>query len=267
MDSDHLKRLTLSRIDHLTKLLKRNHKKFGRTFLMPCDLFPGVADDYGYYSVDYAESALRKMGDVLRRFKKNPIWRLPPDVAGLFLAEYEVERNACVRYLRHLVDVMDKMRCGADAVVVIQLYDVESYPLKPVPSKETLIATCHELLNKLPINLRNRVALTNDRFMFPLPASPIVNICRENNVRFVPNFIPEQAGTLLEMRTQLRKLWKCKHVKPTVLGDECMSYDAALTKMYDVAEKIPFLRRWPDEGCKTYTTSFTEGKKVLMQIP
>jgi UV DNA damage endonuclease len=206
---DHVQNLAMHNLQDIMKILEWNVKN-GIYFLrLSSEIFPFTAHLKFGYSLDFADAMLQKIG----AYAKAHGIRLtmhPGQHCILSSPHGHVIENS-VSDLRVHTEILDRMRMGADSVIIIHGGGVYGH-------KRQAIIRLANNIKKLPANVRSRLVLENDEMSYSI--EDLLPLCEALQIPLVIDFhhdaINPSAKPPEYYFKRVFKIWHDRGIKPKV---------------------------------------------------
>lgn len=231
------KELALKNIENIRDLCRWNHKNNIHCLRISSDIFPHFTDDETEpYTMDFAIPLLKKAGDTAKKYGQR-ITMHPAQFNQVGAKDEKVFKKTC-RDLKMHADILDYMGISEDGILCVHGGGIYG-------DKKTTIARWIEQYEKLPENVRKRLAIENCERCYS--TSDCLKISKACNIPVIfdthhydcyRQIKPEYTKDVELLLPEIIESWKRRGIKPVFHISE-QRPDARIGAHSDYIEKIP----------------------------
>ncbi|EJU05968.1 UV-endonuclease UvdE [Dacryopinax primogenitus] len=232
---EFVKELALKNVEDLEKMIQWNEENKIQFMRVSSDMFPFASHAQHGYSLDFADSALQRAGELANQYGQR-LTMHPGQFTQLGSPKPGVV-EASVRELEYQCEVLDRLRQGRDGVMIIHMGGVYG-------DKEGTIERFKSNYRKLGERVRQRLVLENDELCYNL--EELLPVSEELGCPLVldwhHDWIYPSSQTPVELLPRINAVWQQKSIKPKQhLSDPRPGAVTAIEKRAhaDRCERIP----------------------------
>lgn len=206
---DYVKELALQNLRDLLLILKWNKEHDIYFYRMSSEMFPFAGHLEHGYSLDFADSLLKEIGQYAR--DNNMRLTMHPGQYDVLSSPSETVIANTVSDLKHHCEILDRMEMGVDSVMIIHGGGVYG-------DKKGSLLRLEENILKLPDNVRNRLVLENCEMAYCV--EDLLDISEKIGIPIVLDFhhddIYGSSKPIEEYFDRVFAVWHKRGIKPKV---------------------------------------------------